>query len=203
MTEITPLSTDDIDQQSLDWLVTQFKQSENLKEFLGALNHTHADFETILDNIRTNLNVDVATGFMLDVLGGLVGEDRQSRSDDIYRLFIKARIRANISGSTADELIQIVQVLKSATEAWNALSAEDQALVNFEVFYAIYAPAYYAITVSGLDLTASDVAAIAEILDLADPAGVGSDISYGEGPLFAFDGGVGTGFGDGIFAEVV
>lgn len=64
-------------------------------------------FELIVDRM-----LDVATGDALDQYGENVGEPRGGLSSDPeYRRFIRARIAANESGGSTDELIQIWRIV--------------------------------------------------------------------------------------------
>lgn len=57
------------------------------------------------------LDLDAASGVWLDVIGGLIGEHRDGAEDDPYRLLIAARILANKSAGSTDELLAIVTPL--------------------------------------------------------------------------------------------
>lgn len=55
--------------------------------------------------------VDSAVGWRLDVLGGLVGQVRISPDDEVFRIYVKARIRANRSSGRVDDLRGIADLL--------------------------------------------------------------------------------------------
>lgn len=55
--------------------------------------------------------LDIATGVSLEQWGRIVGESRGGLGNDDYRRIIEARILANLSQGTADELVAIFQVL--------------------------------------------------------------------------------------------
>jgi hypothetical protein len=55
-------------------------------------------------------DVDTATGWRLEVLGSRVGQPKVG-SDDIYRLFIKARIRSNRSLGLVSDLLAVADLL--------------------------------------------------------------------------------------------
>lgn len=202
MIDVVTKTQTEIEDEAKVLFISQFKGKNNYAQLVHGLASNALDIEETLGHIRDSLNIDTATGVALDLIGAEVGEARQSRADNIYRLWIKARILVNTSLGRPNDLIKIIQSLKTATEAWNALTPSQQDAVEFDIFFSNYYPAYYSVTVSGLELTADDIAALSEILQEADPAGVGMDFASGEELLFAFDGGPGTGFGDGILAEV-
>lgn len=62
----------------------------------------------------TGWNVNLVSGDALDVFGVIVGEQRQGLDDATYRRFIQARIKANVSDGTRDELIEIWQLIMDA-----------------------------------------------------------------------------------------
>lgn len=58
--------------------------------------------------------VDRATGEALDFIGRLVGEERLGRTDDVYRLFVTARIRINRSHGRVRDLLEVYTSVCSA-----------------------------------------------------------------------------------------
>jgi hypothetical protein len=66
----------------------------------------------------TGWNVNLVSGDALDVFGAIVGEQRQGLEDDVYRRFIQARIKANVSRGTRDDLIDIWRILMDADTVW-------------------------------------------------------------------------------------
>jgi hypothetical protein len=58
-----------------------------------------------------------AEGVQLDVLGRLVGQGRGGRLDDLYRLWILARIKVNRSNGQVEELYDILEILGPETMA--------------------------------------------------------------------------------------
>lgn len=73
----------------------------------------------------TGWRVDLVSGRALDVFGVIVGEPRAGLDDATYRRFIQARILANISKGTRDDLLEIWQLVMGADsvryfDAWPA-----------------------------------------------------------------------------------
>lgn len=56
-------------------------------------------------------DLETATGFRLDIIGEKVGQPRIGDTDDVYRLYIKGRIRANRSGGRIRDLLGIAGLL--------------------------------------------------------------------------------------------
>lgn len=109
------------------------------------------DLEDALWDIFELLNPAVASGVHLDRLGKLVGQPREGRDDQTYRLWIMARILINRSSGTPDNILNIAQIVTNST-------AE---LVE------LY-PGSYEIGIFGVSVTQ----AVASILAEADPIGV-------------------------------
>lgn len=134
--------------------------------------------------------VAVATGHALDVLGTIVGQPREGRVDDVYRVWIGARILVSRSSGKVKELIPIVKKLL------------DGVRVKHEEYY----PASFMLRVlTRIDPVTGDQ--IAKLLRLAKAAGVqmqfvwtGSDdtFTFAPGSVSVFDSD--RGFGAGAFA---
>ncbi len=202
--DVTYKSQTDIQDAAWARLLTQFQDSETLRQYIAGLLDPLADFEQALSDVRDALNVDVATGDALDKIGSIVGETRQGRADDTYRLFIKARIQINRAKGTPNEIINIISSLLQATEAYAALSAPEQATFEADVRLFEYYPAYFETEIVGIGLTTNDRSTFSSILDDIDPAGVGSKFVFAEDidPLFRFNGDDATeGFDAGKFAS--
>jgi len=86
-----------------------------------ALTRAMADGAQVMEDQLFALLVDrdlqTATGAQLDQWGELVGEQRGGLGDDDYRRFIQARIKANRSGGSTDELIAIWQLVTGPSVA--------------------------------------------------------------------------------------
>lgn len=68
-------------------------------------------FESEAHPLLLERDLYTATGDRLDGLGQIVGEERQGRSDTIYRIRIIARLAVIKSSGTAEELINILQLI--------------------------------------------------------------------------------------------
>jgi len=67
--------------------------------------------EDELFDLHVSTGLDLATGAALDQWAELVGEERGGLDDTWLRQFIRARILANLSTSSEDELIRIYGIL--------------------------------------------------------------------------------------------
>lgn len=85
-------------------------EAERLEAFVRALGHGVQVLEDRIAERHLSLSLAGASGADLDILGTLVGERRDGLSDGAYRRFIAARLLANKSQGTSDELIKILQL---------------------------------------------------------------------------------------------
>jgi len=105
--------------------------------------------------LLTERSIAVATGDMLDILGRIVGQPRDGRDDDTYRLWIAARMMVQRSSGTTEQIIAIVDKLTGG------------GLVKLREYY----PASFVVTTEA-EITASDGIQIGQLVALAKPAGV-------------------------------
>lgn len=93
-------------------------------------------------NIWEGLDLETAEGIFLDRIGEIVGESRQGRPDDIYRLWVRARARANRSAGTVPDMLGILELILPPGTAvsyldmpYNLRNAEAQFMIYGEVDY--------------------------------------------------------------------
>lgn len=67
--------------------------------------------EDALASMLVNRSVDTAVGAQLDLVGKIVGQARAGLDDDTYRRYIRARIRANKSNGTIEDLIIVTRLV--------------------------------------------------------------------------------------------
>jgi hypothetical protein len=104
--------------------------------------------------------IDAAEGALLDAAGELVGEPRQGRSDDLYRLWIRARVRINRTQGKIRDSYHLVRLI----------AGED-----VTVHYIPTPPAAYIVTVDDTDV---DPAELFKLLNAVRPAGVRMSLEY-------------------------
>jgi hypothetical protein len=106
------------------------------------------------------LDLEAADGVFLDRIGEIVGESRQGRPDDVYRLWIRARAKANRSSGSVGDLLEILELILPAntpvtyTEMpYNLRDAEAQFMIYGEVDYPDQVRAIlYSVTPAGVQL---------------------------------------------------
>lgn len=101
--------------EALALLLEQFKNKTNIEGLLSShigeiQSAENAAYDTSYYSILDN-----ATGAQLDRLGKLVGEDRKSTDDDVYRIFIQVRIAINKSNGRTEEIYNILSLINSDT----------------------------------------------------------------------------------------
>jgi hypothetical protein len=113
--------------------------------------------EDALWQLLIERSLATAEGAQLDVLGAIVGEPRQGRDDETYRLWISARTMVSRSSGTTTEILAIARKLIPADRG-----------IRLEEYY----PAAMLVRVVGGVLTIDDGYQIARMLHLAKAAGV-------------------------------
>lgn len=84
----------------------------NAQKFLAALVSPMRDLETLWAQMRTMRNLNTSIGVWLEMLGKLVGREREGiTDDDLYRRIIRAQIAANDSDGLIDQLITIAELV--------------------------------------------------------------------------------------------
>ena len=82
-----------------------------LQAVLGSYTAELQEVEALFWAILRARFPDYAEGVQLDVLGRVVGEERNGRSDTRYRARIKIRILINLSYGSAPEIIKILRTM--------------------------------------------------------------------------------------------
>ena len=76
----------------------------------------HQGMEDALKQMLEDRTIDTAVGMQLDGIGFIVGEDRQGRTDDVYRIALKARIGRNTSEGTPEDILNVFNLLSGSTK---------------------------------------------------------------------------------------
>lgn len=176
------ISTEHVE-TALDRILYQFKDKPKFEAFITAFVQQFQDIEDVIGQLLTDRQIDTATGENLNILGRIVGEERQGRTDADYRVWIKARIQINKSSGTSEEIINVL-----------ALITGFQTAGSFELIEDTY-PAYVHIVV-GPALGSIDPQVLYDILDEMRSACVAFNMTYHiTDPVFAFDAGPGFDLG--------
>lgn len=98
-------------QRALDRLPEQFKEQPNLASYLAVFTDQVQDIEDAFWQLFVERSIDTAVGAQLDMLGVIVGQEREGRADEDYRRLIRARIKTNRSSGTINELATITRLV--------------------------------------------------------------------------------------------
>lgn len=161
-------------------LPVQYRNKPRWRGFISAFAQEAQEADAGLYTLWTGRQLATAAGAMLDVYGGLVGEERLGRADDSYRVAIRARMTINRGSGTGPELLRLLRLL--APEPLTLQLRE-------------YPPAGVVLTVSEDALPLAP--AVHAAVQSARPAGVGLRLEYQGFPdaeRFVTFGGVGLGF---------
>lgn len=92
------------------WLLSQFQDKARLTAWICVYSKAFDDIEQALADLEQLRSIDTAFGVQLDILGFLVGLERESwEDDDDYRLALIAWALATITDGLADDLIRVAQ----------------------------------------------------------------------------------------------
>jgi hypothetical protein len=105
-------------------------------------------------------DVDTAVGWRLTALGALVGQQRISSDDDVFRIYVQARIRANRSVGKFQDVWDIAMLL----------------IPGFR-YYELSQNCFF--EVQSEDLDSGMALAVQQMLDRAAPAGVRVHLTWG------------------------
>lgn len=166
-------------------LIDEFKAHVNIDALVKAVATQSQLFENAAFEVLLNTLIATAVGVQLDLLGDIVGVERQGLSDADYRVRIGAQILLNNSSGTIPELIDLGL----------ALGIPNGTLILRETFPAKIELETTTVLSNGLGIG----------LALADAksAGVGFAFTWHESlNPFLFDT-VGQGFDDGELGEMI
>lgn len=141
--------------EGLALLITEYKDKPRIQAMLTAYLTQVQELEAVFfDLLEIFTDIDSQTGEQLDLLGRVVGQDREERIDAVYIQWIRARILVNKASGLPNELLRVLAVVvpdasRDYTEAY---------------------PASYLIEV--FDAFSDDPEAVATILGETEPAGV-------------------------------
>lgn len=99
-------------------LLEQFKRKVTIEAAYNAIARQVQELETALWQLVTETDIDTAVGNALDLLGILVGERRGGAPDNDYRLRVRARILANRSCGTHEDIYKVFRALLAMTPGY-------------------------------------------------------------------------------------
>jgi hypothetical protein len=151
-------------------LLEQFKNQPKILALVDSLTAPEVDAEAVLFAVRAARNIDTAVGVQLDRIGRIVGEERQGREDDVYRLYLKVRVALNRASGTGDEILNVMSLVLG------------DSLDALEFYY----PASLVVEAIDLEVSAPDVARILGDVVAAGVYALFVYSSYPEEETFSF-----------------
>lgn len=184
---IETLTEEERRQRAISRLACFMQGDPRLQGIVSTIVNNVSELETVLQDICTSYDLDTAADAALDVLGSIVGEPRAGRSDTDYRPAIRARILANKSEGSIEDMIAVMDALG---DGMNTI----QIVEWYPGDYFVIFPDEYI----------GDPSQLKRFSDLTDPAAVRGLVWYFETPTpFGFLGNpIALGFSAGGLAHV-
>lgn len=109
--------TDEIDYVATgsELLLSQFYGKPRIEGLLQSYLNRLVEIQDDTNYLLQFRGIDSATGYQLDLIGKIVGQNREGRNDDSYRIIIKVKILVNNSNGTPKEVLQILKSVTNAT----------------------------------------------------------------------------------------
>jgi hypothetical protein len=95
-------------------LIEQFKHSTNLHNLIKCYVNRMQELENVIQQFNSIKNINQAFGKTLEILGSIVGQDREGRDDSNYRNAIRLKILLNHSYGQPEILILALKSLVNA-----------------------------------------------------------------------------------------
>lgn len=95
-------------------LYEQFKGKPKIDKWVRMIAAQFQDLEDAAQSLLTIVDIDGSIGAQLDNLGHIVGQPRAVNDDVGYRLYLRARIVANKSNGTSEDLYRVFRALFGA-----------------------------------------------------------------------------------------
>lgn len=111
-------------------LAMQYRGKARVEALVRALATRTQGLESALGQLLSERGLDTAAGAQLDVLGSVVGVARGAFDDATYRIWLRARIRLNLSSGGGDDLLELFRLV---VEASNTLTLLELPPAGFEL----------------------------------------------------------------------
>jgi hypothetical protein len=96
-------------------LYTQFRNKVTWTKWVALIAKQAQDMEDAAQTLFSLLDITNAVGLGLDLIGRIVGQPRLGFADPTYRLLLYARIAANKSDGSPEDLYVVLEALLGAT----------------------------------------------------------------------------------------
>lgn len=183
-----PIQIIDHDAQAQARTAEQYRNKVAFAAVIEAHDIQFQEIENMLWDLYTLRTVDTAEGTQLDTLGKIVGELRGGVSDQLYRLRVRARIRANLSNGTIENIYVVIRALIGAA-----------ALPGVTFTWTQSFPAGFILAIGGYVMLPAYVSVFAGFVRDSRGAAIEAHLGWQEtddAHAFNFFDGPGLGFGD-------
>lgn len=164
--------------EGLAKLLGQYKDATDLRALFSLLLTQVQTIENDAADVIKGISVTTAANYQLDIIGAIVGEPRQGRTDAQYRPRILSRIGINISNGHPDEVLEIM----TATNGGKPFTLQEYQPAAFELHG---------------DIDPAQLNDVLGVLRELRPAGVQAYVTYAlpsPSITFRYDGPDGTGY---------
>lgn len=100
----------------LDLLIQQYKEKPKFKAILEAIGNQCNNIETAIFELINEYTIENGSGVQLDIIGKIIGLNRDGRSDIAYKTLLKIKAEVNFSSGTPEAIIKTAQKLYNATD---------------------------------------------------------------------------------------
>lgn len=111
-----PIKEQDYRERNAEYLLQQWRDKPAIRALMDVYGVQFNNIETEFYTLLESLNIDLAQGYALDIIGKEVGEGRQSRADEPYRQALIVKIYINVSSGTPKEVTRATKLVTGATE---------------------------------------------------------------------------------------
>ncbi len=99
-----------------DLLIQQYKEKPNFVLWQKAFADECNKIEQAIFELINEFNIDNGEGITLDIIGKILGLERQGRVDEAYRTLLKIKAEINFSSGTPEAIIKTAINLYNATD---------------------------------------------------------------------------------------
>jgi hypothetical protein len=97
----------------LSRLIPEYQDTPRWQAWIASMLASVQEIETAMFDVwEAVLSIDLAAGAQLDLIGRIVLEDRDDKTDDLYRRALSVRVLINRANGRVEELIAIIRLFE-------------------------------------------------------------------------------------------
>lgn len=127
----------DIVERCLALVVEQFESSDTMLSMFSDILTPGQEIEFTLWDLMQTKNIASVTGDRLDIIGAIVGEERNFRDDETYRTAIYSRILLNRSSGQPEMLLMGLKILTNFITSHYQEIYPGKVYITFSTIYTI------------------------------------------------------------------